>query len=333
MKTGKRIMLTASAFVLGALLLGCSGRTEELRELMERPVQAEEVYTPASYQNYSEALAAAGELVEERFPDSEQIDEACAALEEAIGGLLLRPDKSALQEKVDEASDVNLEEYTTATAQSLKAAAERAGEVLLDENALEEDVSSAIAELDDALAGLMLRADKTALEALIQQAEGYEEEEYTTSSFAILKSALVSARYAAEEEDIQQSEVSWAEANLREAIDGLAVCTKGVFRITVRFSNVSNDHVGNTWSYEALYNGENADGMEITASFGENITISCRVEESDNSPDVGTGKLTVTLEDGAEASVAITVRENRGRYSGHTAVWSATAEVTLTERV
>lgn len=85
--------------------------------------------------------------------------------------------------------------------------------------------------------------------------------------------------------------------------------------------------------YKSYYNNAKIDGETITVNHGSTISIYCKVVEDDNIPDVGSGYLSLRMEDGAENSMTISVYENRGRYSGNRAVWIVTATATIIERV
>lgn len=59
------------------------------------------------------------------------------------------------------------------------------------------------------------------------------------------------------------------------------------------------------------------------------ITLHCTVWEEDSVPDIGNTTVNIRLTDGATGTVRITVRENRGRFKGNTAVWVFTYSVAL----
>lgn len=71
------------------------------------------------------------------------------------------------------------------------------------------------------------------------------------------------------------------------------------------------------------------DTIEITTTSSGKITIVSIAEEDDSIPDVGTKTLSIPVsklksnKDTTYTSL-VTVTENRGRYSGNTAVWKFT---------
>lgn len=95
---------------------------------------------------------------------------------------------------------------------------------------------------------------------------------------------------------------------------------------------ISNNHVGNEWVFGCTVNKkELAEGhaLTITTTPSGKINIVSTAEEEDSIPDIGSRTLTVSvskLKAGKDTSYTsqVTVKENRGRYSGNTAVWKFT---------
>ncbi len=95
---------------------------------------------------------------------------------------------------------------------------------------------------------------------------------------------------------------------------------------------IENNHVGNEWGYGATVNKKSiyeGQTVEISTSPNSKITIVSTAEEDDNYPDYGSKTLTVSVSK-LKASTStkytsnVTVTENRGRYSGNSAVWKFT---------
>ena len=103
-------------------------------------------------------------------------------------------DKSGLQEHYNLYSALDLELYIdgaekTAFIEALKTAEN----VLKDGNAMQEDVTAADQKLLDAAAALVLKADKTALQKLVDVASGYEEDNYLSTGWGTFENALANA--------------------------------------------------------------------------------------------------------------------------------------------
>ena len=105
--------------------------------------------------------------------------------------------------------------------------------------------------------------------------------------------------------------------------------TSGVitgYRVYYEFELLHNDSVGREWDKEIEADGSPLGYGELFPAEGFSYThISVTITENDKYPDIGRGKIELPIENGAVASTHITVRENRGRYSGNTAEWEVTA--------
>ena len=95
---------------------------------------------------------------------------------------------------------------------------------------------------------------------------------------------------------------------------------------------IENNHVGNDWGYgatvnkKAIYEGQT---VEISTTPTGKITIVSMAEEDDSYPDYGSKTLTVSVSKlkankSYNYTSKVTVIENRGRYSGNSAVWKFT---------
>lgn len=96
--------------------------------------------------------------------------------------------------------------------------------------------------------------------------------------------------------------------------------------------------MGNDWGTSATVDGEELSwGDTITFEKASTIKIKCVAEEYDKIPDVGSATLKIKLSDADEGdqeyTQEVTVRENRGRYSGNTATWVFKFGVTKDRRI
>ena len=109
-------------------------------------------------------------------------------------------------------------------------------------------------------------------------------------------------------------------------------------KVSVTLSSIeceSNDHVGNEWGFGCTVNKktlDEGDSMDVEITSAGKITLVCKAVEDDSIPDVGTKTLTIPVSklsagQTKEYTVRVTVRENRGRYSGNTAVWNFNFDV------
>ena len=111
--------------------------------------------------------------------------------------------------------------------------------------------------------------------------------------------------------------------------------TQGIYQLTFKTRQISNNHVGNDWSFTYTYNGQPIrSGYTINQSL-EIFTfqsINVEVRENDNIDDVGTGLISVAICDDSSAKTRVTVTETNGRYTGNHAVWEITCEVKLIDK-
>ena len=131
-------------------------------------------------------------------------------------------DKSGLQEHYNLYSALDLELYIdgaekTAFIEALKTAEN----VLKDGNAMQEDVTAADQKLLDAAAALVLKADKTALQKLVDVASGYEEDNYLSTGWGTFENALANANEVLNDEMATQEEVDNAKSLLVQAMASL----------------------------------------------------------------------------------------------------------------
>lgn len=108
--------------------------------------------------------------------------------------------------------------------------------------------------------------------------------------------------------------------------------THGIYELTFKTRRISNNHVGNDWSFTYTYNGETiTSGYQIIQSLEifSFQPIQIEIREDDKIDDVGTGTMSIAICDGGSGKTQITVTESGGRYDGNTAVWEVTCEVKL----
>lgn len=92
---------------------------------------------------------------------------------------------------------------------------------------------------------------------------------------------------------------------------------------------IQNDSVGNDWSFTGTISGKNVnegDTAKFYLATDGKLILSAKAIENDSIPDIGTNKMTVSFNSIAYSknetySIDVKVRENRGRYTGHLAIW------------
>ena len=176
---------------------------------------------PAVVAEFETALANAETVLADSSADQTTIDTAFYRLANAIHMLgFIKGDKTALEELIKEAEKYEEDKYTTDSWSALQEALDAAKEVINDENALEKDVEEAYNNLKDAIANLVLRADKSRLQALYDMVEGLDKSLYTEATVANLTDPMANAEAVLANADATQEEVDAAyEALIRAYLD------------------------------------------------------------------------------------------------------------------
>lgn len=129
---------------------------QTLRTLIEAAEEIEanlDAYLDTGKQDFIDALDNARELTD--GATQKEIDKAAGALTDAMGKLLLIPNKDALREQVEEASAIDLSKYTTASATAVANAVTAANAVLDNPQATEAMVKAAESTLSQAVDALV----------------------------------------------------------------------------------------------------------------------------------------------------------------------------------
>ena len=185
----------------------------------------EDNYTPASWAAYKTALDAANNAAAAADGEISQseVNAALANLQAAIGNLKAPANKTALQAEIAKLDSLKEADYTSRTWEVLSAQIAKATAVNKDENATQEDVDAAAADLKKAIEGLAKPGDKTALKAAIASAKTLEKAKYNTSALTwnVFEKAIEDAEAIVDDADATQADVDFALAELNEKIEGL----------------------------------------------------------------------------------------------------------------
>ena len=229
--------------------------------IKEAEGKTETDYTAKSWAKLVTALEAARSEFRNENATQQSVNNACGSLRTAIDGLTVKADKTQLKALIDEASNKNKVEYTSASWKSLETALKNAQSVYDTEDATQKSVQDAYNSLKAAVDGLTAKADKTQLKALIDEANGKNKTEYTSASWKVLEAALKNAQSVYDTEDATQKSVQDACDSLRTAIDGLKVkVDKSELQalITEAKDKKEADYTADSWKVfaDALANAE-----------------------------------------------------------------------------
>ncbi len=109
------------------------------------------------------------------------------------------------------------------------------------------------------------------------------------------------------------------EASFDITVDG----TKKLMRVKVSHYRDDNNNIGNEWEYEFKIDGEYVSG-QIVVTVGETLSLSAKITEEDEKPDVGTGSAFYKVKEedlfnGFEVKFDVYVTENAGKNKGKSA--------------
>lgn len=164
-------------------------------------------------------------------PDLNQamVNQAAADLGCIMEQLVKKADFSSLNAAIDQARQLAEIHYTQASYQALAAALEAAERIAADELSAQAAIDQAETDLRDAVERLVPKADFTALNNLIEEANSKIETDYTQISYQEMRKALEAAKKTAADESAAQSAVDEAAAGLKKAMDELVLVPKTDF--------------------------------------------------------------------------------------------------------
>ena len=124
----------------------------------------------------------------------EEVMNATSKLVQALGALDMKAgSKTDLEMALELADMIDLDKYVDAGQQAFLDAKAAAEEVMADGDAMQADIDSAWQALTDAIVNLRLKADKSALEDLLNSVAGLDLSQYTDESVQVFRTALAAA--------------------------------------------------------------------------------------------------------------------------------------------
>lgn len=195
---------------------------EELNAVIaEAEGKQADTYTTDSWNALQTALEAARVVAADESATQTAVDEAKAALQKALDELTERGNKEELIALIATTDAYVQDDYTSGTWNTYADALAKAKEVAENVDATQTEIDEAKEALSTAIANLIRKGDKAALNALIETAEALEQDAYTTDSWNALQNALTAAKEVAEKEEPLQDEVDNAADILRAALDNM----------------------------------------------------------------------------------------------------------------
>ncbi len=218
------------AFIYEWTLIGAKYVKPDLTSLNTLIAQAEALDTSGmdaeKVAAFKAALKAAQAAAADKNPTKAQIDQAYEVLDEAFEALggVVTVDKTALDEAViaAEAKVAEKDKYTPASWKKVEDALAAAKSLQTDSTAKQTAIDAAKDALNEAVADLVAKADKTDLNAAIETAEALNGSDYTEETWSKVTEALEKAKALQTNENATQHQVDAAVAALNTAIEGLA---------------------------------------------------------------------------------------------------------------
>ena len=130
-------------------------------------------------------------------------------------------DTKTLEAAIQEAKVLKEADYTPESWKTVSEALAAAEKGVQDETATQEEADNAAKALNEAIKALQKKADKSALEAAIQEAKVLKEADYTPESWKTVSEALAAAEKVVQDETATQEEADNATKALNEAVASL----------------------------------------------------------------------------------------------------------------
>ncbi|SHH08943.1 Uncharacterised Sugar-binding Domain [Anaerosphaera aminiphila DSM 21120] len=208
-----------------------ANKTALVEKIADAESKKKEDYTAESFKVLEDALANANTVNENDNATQDEVNNALSNLNTAINGLVAKPvaptvDKTALQAKYDEVKDKAKDNYTDGSWTVFITARDAAKSVLENDDATQEEVNTALANLNTAVAGLAEKepepaVDKTALQAKYDEVKNKAKDNYTDESWNAFETVRNNAKTVLDKADATQTEVDDALSDLNTSIGNL----------------------------------------------------------------------------------------------------------------
>ena len=176
---------------------------------------------------FEEAVAEGEAVMADENATRDEVMDASMKLIKAIHALNMKAaDKTDLEMAAELADMIDLSRYVEAGQKEFTDALKAAKDVLADGDVLQGDVDAAWEALVTAMENLRLKADKDALEVLLNEVEGLDLSQYTEASAAVFRAAFASAQAVFDDGTLSvddQITVDNAVKTLRQAKEALVV--------------------------------------------------------------------------------------------------------------
>ena len=188
-----------------------------LKAKIDEVKKAQATYTPASWDAFKPALAAAEAVAAKADAIQKEVDDALTALNTAIAKLVKVANKTELKKSIDAANKLNKAAYTPASWTKLQTALTAAKSADANANATQAQVDQACASLKTAINTLVKVANKAELKKSIDAANKLKKADYTSSTWKKFDAALKEAKAVYSNANATQAQVDAAKKKLDDA--------------------------------------------------------------------------------------------------------------------
>ncbi|MBS5588942.1 MAG: FIVAR domain-containing protein [[Clostridium] spiroforme] len=270
---------------------------------------------PVVVAEFNVALAEAQTILADPNVDQATVDASFFRLAKAIQMVdFVKGDKTELAKLIEEYSKLKEENYTTDSWKVFKDALDAAIVVNEDENALEYEVQEALNNLKDGYAQLVVVADKTALQAMVDKVNGLDSKLYTEASWAKLANPMKTAQAVLDNPNATQAEVNAAyEALVRAYLELRLIPDKSLLEDLINKANGLNVANYTKASYgvlkdaledaKAVFNDPNATQTEVDNA--KDVLAKAMANLQTVKAPVNNGDTTVSVKTGDESLVGM----------------------------
>lgn len=192
-------------------------------------------YSAESYANLAAAAKAGMGLLIRAEATQEEVNQASAAIEQAIGALSVSAEsKAALEEAYNAAKALDITKYTTQSAEALSTAIAEIDTLLEKPNITKEELNQAKAHLEDAIKGLEIKPENRSEEELreelgvsIYRAKNLTSILYTEASWGKLQTELAAAEEVYGNQQADSAALASALTKLQTALSALEKVSQG----------------------------------------------------------------------------------------------------------
>lgn len=168
-----------------------------------------------------EQLATADEIKDNVIATDEMVQTACETLFQTIQEIQQQTIKIELINYINEVENTDTSQYTNQTAEVFLSALSNAKNIVNDIEVTEEDIQTTLSNLRDAYKNLSKIADKSKLQAELENAKILDEHKFTPESYSLVQSAMKEAIKVLNDPNATQDQIDDTLKMLRETISNL----------------------------------------------------------------------------------------------------------------